>query len=178
MRKLKKACPERSRRGFTLIELLIVILIIGILATIAIVSYNGATARAKKAATVQTMNDTIKAVAVCVASGDSIANVTNSGGWGKTYLATPSKPLCTSPTGGSAATSAKWPDPSAFSQYKLSYGSYNALAVNMQGDVMWVPDPHMGTVYLSGDYTGQTSTFSALSGGSSMNITCTVSGCK
>ena len=61
-----------KKSAFTLIELLIVILIIGILATIAIVSYNGATARAKKAATVQTLNDAIKGTAVCLASGGTV----------------------------------------------------------------------------------------------------------
>jgi len=59
----------KKLKGFTLIELLIVILIIGILATIAIVSYNGATARAKAAAVVQSINDAARGIPICVASG-------------------------------------------------------------------------------------------------------------
>lgn len=42
MLKIKKVYPEQSRRGFTLIELLVVISIIGILASLALVSYTGA----------------------------------------------------------------------------------------------------------------------------------------
>lgn len=40
---------SRSRRGFTIVELLVVIVVIGILATITVVAYNGTQARARDA---------------------------------------------------------------------------------------------------------------------------------
>lgn len=43
---------KKSIRGFTIVELLIVIVIIAILATVTIVSYNGIQARAKNTKTV------------------------------------------------------------------------------------------------------------------------------
>jgi len=63
----------RSLKGFTLIELLIVIIIIGVLATIMIVSYNSATAKAKQAATIQILNDATAGAAICLAAGGTIA---------------------------------------------------------------------------------------------------------
>lgn len=65
----------RKSKGFTLIELLIVIIIIGILATIAVVSYGSASAKAKRVATLQTLNDAISAAAVCSANSDTVLTV-------------------------------------------------------------------------------------------------------
>lgn len=82
------------KKGFTLVELLIVILIIGILATIAIISYSGASARAKRAATIEAINEAVKGIAVC-AAGEGVP------------LATPASEQ--SVCGDTSLTSAKYP---------------------------------------------------------------------
>ena len=46
---------KKREKGFTLIELLVVVAIIGILASVGVVAYNGYTESAKKAGVHQTM---------------------------------------------------------------------------------------------------------------------------
>jgi len=86
----------KKLKGFTLIELLIVIIIIGVLATIMIVSYSSTTGKAKKAATVQSLNDAINGTATCLAAGDTVNAYTQGGS------------VCTGASG-SAVTSAVYP---------------------------------------------------------------------
>lgn len=55
---------HKTRSGFTIVELLIVIVVIGILASITIVAFNGIQGRARDTQRVQDMNSIVKALEV------------------------------------------------------------------------------------------------------------------
>ncbi len=59
------------RHGFTLVELLVVVVVISILASITIVSYNGIQQRARNAQRVQDINSIVKAVQLFYADNGS-----------------------------------------------------------------------------------------------------------
>jgi len=84
----------KKLKGFTLVELLVVVAIIGILATVVVVSYTGAQTKAKHNTTVATLNEALNNVSICVA--DSTATI-------PTVVA--GSGICSS----ASVTSAKWP---------------------------------------------------------------------
>lgn len=98
----------RKLKGFTLIELLIVIIIIGILATIAVVSYGSVSAKAKQAAFIQGMNDAITAAGVCLSNGDALVAYTS-------Y--SPGGNVCGTVATAAAVTSVKWPSTASLNGY-------------------------------------------------------------
>ena len=55
-----------KRNGFTLIELLVVVAIIGILAAVGVVAYNGYTSSAKKAVVKQNHKAVVKWIQACI----------------------------------------------------------------------------------------------------------------
>lgn len=61
---LYRKSTRRSSAGFTIVELLIVIVVIGILAAITIVAYNGVVQKANNAKTIQAVSDYIKGLSV------------------------------------------------------------------------------------------------------------------
>lgn len=65
---------KKSLSGFTLIELSIVIIVVGILASITLVSYRGATARANDAQTINAANQWMKALQMYRARNGSLPN--------------------------------------------------------------------------------------------------------
>ena len=76
-----------KRNGFTLIELLVVVAIIGILAAVGVVAYNGYTASAKKAVVKQNHKAVVKWIQAdamkCVMNGGTIFRQTNNSGGGQ-----------------------------------------------------------------------------------------------
>ena len=73
-----------KRNGFTLIELLVVVAIIGILAAVGVVAYNGYTASAKESATRNNYKNIVKMILTnktkCELDGQDITLVNNSNG--------------------------------------------------------------------------------------------------
>jgi len=94
-----------SNRGFTIVELLIVIVVIGILAAITIVSFNGVQARARTAQITQDMRNLEQAINVARNNSGGVAlrfvtlsAATGSGCWGQPdgtdLAALPKSSLC------------------------------------------------------------------------------------
>jgi len=76
-----------NRKAFTLIELLVVVAIIGILAAVGVVAYNGYTSSAKKAVVKQNHKAVVKWIQAdamkCVINGGTIFRQTNNSGGGQ-----------------------------------------------------------------------------------------------
>ena len=110
MWKRKKFYPK-IKQGFTLIELLIVIAIIGILASIVLVSLSSARMRAKDAAALASMQSLFLKVGECALAGGSIVHPTS------TQTSTGGGNICSL-----ASVPGTWPDLSK-SNYRYYYNT-------------------------------------------------------
>ena len=63
-----------NRKAFTLIELLVVVAIIGILAAVGVVAYNGYTASAKRNATITNHKNLILQVQTCISDTELLTD--------------------------------------------------------------------------------------------------------
>ncbi len=82
---------SKSSRGFTFIELLVVIIVIGILASITVVAYNGVSQRARNASRLSTVTSAIEMVNVVLANNAPSAvraTLNVSSGWYRACIGT------------------------------------------------------------------------------------------
>lgn len=75
----------RKQTGFTIVELLIVIVVIGILAAIVVVAYNGITTQAKNTKTISAANAWVKAIRLYEAKNNALPSNNSCLGSSTTY---------------------------------------------------------------------------------------------
>ena len=152
---------KKTKSGFTIVELLIVIVVIGILAAITIVAYNGIQTRAKNAKTVNAAVQWVKALKLYNAEKGSWPTEYSCLGTTSTYVG----------SGGQCWPSTAWTVKSAFlTQMEPYMSTYPEPDVSDVGDGV-TTSPRRGLMY----HTNLTIYLFQLGSGPCPNIGLTVS---
>lgn len=145
---ISKATQFSRQRGFTIVELLIVVVIIGILAALVIVSYNGIQERANSTKTIATAKAFIKGLnALYIDTGVVPQGSTTTGGGYGTCIAPAS-----AVSGGTCPSSDGWWGPTAWdstlNQQILTYSGVKNYELGK-----WCSNP-VGSMWYHSNYYG------------------------
>ena len=123
-----------KKKAFTLIELMVVIVIIGILATVIGLSVASQTKKARQAAFLESMNSALRAAELCLAEdGGTLRPYT---GWtGSSTTGAQGNFICAAT--GTVVPDAKWPNQNQLNGYTPSVFSTSVTAVNWTGGLTY-----------------------------------------
>lgn len=162
-----------KKKGFTIVELLIVIVVIGILAAISIVAYNGIQNRANNAKTASAINILKKALmsyaidnarypvtaTACLGSGYPDLNSDGRGDCGTnngavTYSNSTTMDTALSPYGGNASPSMKQYSTGGWVQYGVTFEYVSTYTLDGVSNPWWITYEVAGSTEKCANYAG------------------------